>query len=333
MTLPTTILLLGAWLISTFIGLSPMITSVTAAPGLLAIDPDDRAPIDWYGGNNDDALIEEGRHNLTRRVDGPNEKISYYPLKIIQSKGKTIVPSPLEFSYIMKPKDSSSTFMNPLASTRTCLFYSGLRQKGGGPLLSGPQAQKAILRWYNCNVKELTVDPFTGATPRSGIVAGQAGDPRELATYHALMSSVDFCNVDELRDSGGDISARYSADGWYSQAFSEACTGVVYYFGASDANPFGPAPLSVWTNYELPALRSSGKVTNIVWVDYNRGIERDDNGRIVHPIVIWSPGDSNARIAAPAAPSTAFRYFLLQQGGTMNPNQPPNGGNPKCRHA
>ncbi|KAK3689254.1 hypothetical protein B0T22DRAFT_440740 [Podospora appendiculata] len=300
---------LGVWLLASLAWLT---TVVVAAPGGYYLTPilDD----------DESSVNTEGLQNLTKRVPTSN---SYYPLPIIQAKGKTIIPSPQELLQIIKPSVSSGT----------CLFYTGLG--------NGAAAQQAIRNWYKCNIKDVPVefedgttgppeDPITEQAPRPPVIAGGAGDPNELVVYQSLMRSVDTCNVDALHDAGGWISASASADGFYSQAFAEACTGVVYWFAPPTMNPRAPTTNSVWTQYELPALTSGGRVSNIAYVDLNRGVEFDPNtGALVHPRVIWSQGDSPGTIAAPTTPSTAFRYF--------DPNNLPpflpNGGSPECRQS
>ncbi|KAI1370939.1 hypothetical protein F4677DRAFT_464638 [Hypoxylon crocopeplum] len=295
----------GAWFLLSLLGLSTVM--VLAAPG--SIKP--------YYEDDDDADIQD-LFNLSARADNPNWK-SYYPLPMIQAKGTTIIPSPQELLQIIKPE----------VATSTCLFYSALG--------NGVQAQRDIRKWYRCNIGAPFVDedgithpaedPITETTPRSPIVAGRAGNPTELAVYQALMKSVDVCNVPQLRDSGGFISASASADGFYSQAFAEACTGVVYWFGPDNIDPTHPAPDSVWTLYELPALTSGGKVTNIAYVDKNLGVEFDDDtDQLTNPRIIWSSGDPPGTIAAPETPSTSFRYF--------RPSNPygDNGADPMCLH-
>ncbi len=178
-----------AWLLSLFLGFSMSIL-VHAAPGFVGPVDDDGLPIGTVG--NDDES-----NNLTARVN-PKWK-SYYPLPMIQAKGKTIIPSPQELLQIIKPEVSSGT----------CLFYTGLGD--------GRAAQKKIKNWYKCNIQatietedgeELPPeDPITETSPRPPIIAGQAGDINELVVYQALMKSVDYCNVDQLHDAGGAISA------------------------------------------------------------------------------------------------------------------------------
>ncbi|KAK3317505.1 hypothetical protein B0T19DRAFT_469188 [Cercophora scortea] len=298
---------LGAWFLSSLVGLS---TVAVAAPGGYYLTPilDDDEP----SGDT------EAPQNLTKRVPTSN---SYYPLPIITAKGKTIIPPPQELLQIIKPEVSSGT----------CLFYTGLG--------NGAAAQRAIRNWYNCNIRNVPTefadgtigppeDPITDETPRPGIIAGAAGDPNELVVYQSLMRSVDTCNVDALHDAGGWISASASADGFYSQAFAEACTGVVYWFAPAAMNPRAPTTNSVWTQYELPALTSGGRVSNIAYVDMNRGVEFDeDTGALEHPQVIWSQGDPPGTIAAPNTPSIAFRYF---DPDNLPPFKP-NGGSPECR--
>ncbi|KAK3322954.1 hypothetical protein B0H66DRAFT_532272 [Apodospora peruviana] len=264
--------------------------------------------LDSFSSPGDDGDMEHTA-NLTRRMPSYPTK---YKLSQIQSVGRALVPKVNWFMGQMVDEVAEST----------CLFYSAYDE-------DSDVTQTAIWNWYNCNIAGRDTDPFTGLPPRDPIVSGLALDDRWGPFLATTQESIDVCNVQSIfheSDYGLDIHAEYSADGFFSQAYAQTCTGIVYWFAPIGVDSLNPPTYSVWTNFELPAIRLSGRVTQIVRVYRERPLTIVED-TVINPVLIWEPGDPLSLITSPPAPNPdGWRFYPRGQG---NPHAP-NGADPDC---
>jgi hypothetical protein len=184
----------------------------------------------------------------------------------------------------------------------------------------GPNAQVEITQWYNCNIRPLSRDPFTGDTPpRDPVTLTPSTDWGYIEFQLDVMKDIDAITANVpgagLRDGNGVIWARGTFDALHSQAFAEQCTGIVYYFTDQNVNGvYNPTAESVWRQWELPALLQSGRVTAIVQVNpaYTYTVQ---NNVVVHPNIIWTPNQG-----IPYGPPRAgYRYTSEIHPGFISP--------------